>query len=103
MIFLSTLVITIFKLLLRYHFDAKISVTEIICYLWTSFIANFGGKPSKTVMDNKHSYKCIILVSLLSGTIFWISYRAKLISELSIIDKRIPFTDLESFSKSNWR
>ena len=102
-VYSSIIVITIFKLFLYFQFEVTYSYIEIIGFLWTSFIANFGGKPSCSKIDSKESYKFIIFVSLLSGAVIWISYRAKLTSELSIIDKSLPFTDLESFYKSNWR
>ena len=90
------------KIILQYSFGT-IDVIESISFLWTSFIANFGGAPTVKKIDLYQSFKLTICVSLLCGSIVWISYRAKLTSELSIIDKYYPFTDLESFSRTNWK
>ena len=90
------------KIILKYSFGT-IDIIESISFLWTSFIANFGGAPTVKKTDLYQSFKLTICVSLLCGTIVWISYRAKLTSELSVIDKHYPFTDLESFSGTNWR
>jgi hypothetical protein len=45
----------------------------------------------------------LLFICLLSGTIIWIAYRGSLTSELSVIEKEIPFNDLESLSKSDYK
>ena len=72
-------------------------------YIWTSFTGFFGGRPNVTPIDSKFYYNSTIFVTLLCGTVVWISYRAGLTSELSIISKSYPFADMISFSKTNWR
>ena len=81
----------------------SVHVLEFFSALWTSFIAFFGGKPTGKSIDSKQTYRMIIFISLLSGTIVWIMYRSFLTSELSIIKKVYPFTDMKSFSKTSWR
>ena len=72
-------------------------------HIWTSFSGFLGGKPFPTPIDSESSYKTAIIAMLLCGTLIWISYRARLTAELSILEKKYPFKDLESFSKTNWR
>ena len=78
-------------------------MVNIFGYIWTSFIANLGGKPTKAPMDSKQSYKITIFTTLICGAVIWISYRSFLISVLSIAIKSLPFTDLKSFYETDWR
>ena len=98
----ASILIAIIKIILKYYFG-YINAIDTISLLWTSIIANFGGAPSSTKIDNNQSYRLTIFVSLCSGIVIWISYQARLTSELSVIDKKYPFTDFESFSKTNWK
>ena len=72
-------------------------------HIWTSFSGFFGGKPAATVIDSKQFYRVTTVVTLLCGTVIWISYRSGLTAELSVTFKVYPFTDMVSFSKTNWR
>ena len=72
-------------------------------HFWTSFTGFFGGKPSPTPIDSISSYKIAIVSKLLCGTVVWIAYRAGLTAELSVNNPKYPFTDMESFSSTNWR
>ena len=72
-------------------------------HFWTSFTGFFGGKPFPTPIDSISSYKIAIVSKLLCGTVVWIAYRAGLTAELSVNHPKFPFTDMESFSKTNWR
>ncbi len=65
-------------------------------------MANFGGKPTESKIKHTNSYKTLIFSTLLCGLVVWISYRAFLISELSIKYKKYPFHDLESLAKTNY-
>ena len=80
-----------------------VHLTNFFDFLWTSFIAFFGGKPTATKIDSKKSYRSIIFISLLSGSIVWIFYRAYLTAELAIRIKKYPINDMESLSKTDWR
>ena len=63
---------------------------------------NFGGKPLTSNINHTNNYKTIMFSALLSGLVIWISYRASLTSELSVVFKKYPFNDLDSLSKSNY-
>ena len=76
---------------------------DICDFFWTSLIANVGGKPSNSVMDKKFSYEIIVFLSLLCGTFVWIFYRGEMNAVLSVRSKMEPFTDLDSFEKTDWR
>lgn len=82
---------------------SKLNVGEFFGFLWTSFISYIGGTPSGTAIDGKRSYKMILMVSLLGGLVIWIAFNASLTSELAVNIKKMPFDDLESLSKTNWR
>ena len=81
----------------------NIHLENFLDFLWTSFIAFFGGKPSTTKIDSKQSYRSIIFISLLSGLIVFVFYKGYLSAELSVRIKKFPFTDLKSLSKTDWR
>ena len=72
-------------------------------HIWTSFSGFFGGKPTPTPIDKNSSYKAMIMATLLCGTVVWVAYRAHLNAELAVYEKKYPFDDMESFSKTNWR
>ena len=100
-IFITAIVFTIFKLILHYHYHS-VRIIDGICFLWTSYAAFLGGKPTKTQIDSKESYRLIIFFSLLCGLIVWSTYKAQLKASLTIVQKDYPFTDLESFTKTDW-
>ena len=102
MITVTVVIMTVFKSSILYKFsDLKLS--NIIGFLWYSYIVYFGGKPSGTAIDSKRTYKFIVFVSLLGGIIIWISYRSFLTAELAINVKKYPFNDMNSLSKTNWK
>ena len=102
MITVTVVIMTVFKSSILYKFsDLKLS--NIIGFLWYSYIVYFGGKPSGTAIDSKRTYKLIVFVSLLGGIIIWISYRSFLTAELAINIKKYPFNDMNSLSKTNWK
>ena len=57
---ITSFVLTITKLLIQYE-HAKISITNCVSCFWTSFISYLGGKPTKSPVDSKESYKTVIL------------------------------------------
>ena len=101
-LFAISIFVATIKIMLTYYFGS-IDLIHCISCLWSSLISNFGGAPTITNIDSNQIYRFTIIVSLYCGTVIWISYRAKLTSELSVIDKHYPFTDLESFSRTNWK
>ena len=79
------------------------SITQFLGFVWTSFIAFFGGKPGEIHIDSRRSYKAIVMVSLIGGLIIWIAFRASLTSELAIVVTKLPFNDMLTFSQTKWR
>ena len=102
MILGTTLVIALLKSCIKISFYSM-NITHFFGFVWTSFIAFFGGKPSGTPVDGKRSYKAIVLVSLVGGLVIWIAFRASLTSELAIVATKLPFNDMLSLSQTNWR
>ena len=82
---------------------STVNIYNMFGFLWASLIAYFGGEPSETTIDGKRSYKTIVMVSLLGGSVIWIAFNAALTSELAIVVEKMPFNDFESLSKTNWR
>lgn len=107
MIIVSTITVTILKLILLGKHCGKsknsIAILDAICFLWTSFTANFGGKPTPTKIDKTTTYKIVVITSLLSGLVIWMAYRSMLIAVFSILYQKYPFSDIESFSNTDWR
>ena len=100
-IFMTAFVFTIFKIILL-HNHHYVRIIDGVCFLWTSCIAFFGGKPTGTKIDSKQSYRLTIFFSLLSGFIVWSNYKAQLKATLTVVRKAYPFQDLESFSRTDW-
>ena len=98
----TTFVIALLKTCIAIVFH-KANVAQFFGFLWISFVAFFGGKPNGTPVDAKRSYKAIMIVSLIGGLIIWIAFRASMTSELAIVLRQLPFNDMLSFSKTNWR
>ena len=69
--------------------------------LWFALKANIGGKPS-TVQPN-YAHRLVLLFRLLAGSIVWMTYRASLTTELSIIKTNLPFNDMESLLISDYK
>ena len=82
---------------------STMNVGQFFGFVWVSFIANFGKEPYETTIDDRRSYKTIVIISLLGGSVIWIGFYASLTSELAITVTKMPFNDLESLSKTNWR
>ena len=101
-IFVTAIVFAIFKLILHYHYYS-VKIIDVICFLWTSYAAFLGGKPTRTKIDLIESYRLIIFFSLFCGLIVWSTYKAQLKASLTIVRKHYPFQDLESFSRTNWQ
>ena len=69
--------------------------------LWVAVKANFGGKPNLLAKSN--TKQIVVFTWLLVGSIVWMAYRASFTSVLSIIKLQLPFNDLESLSKSDYK
>ena len=98
-----TILISICKSMIMISFQ-KLKFFDMTAFLWTSFIANLGGKPNIfPSLDSRKSYKIVVFISLLCGTMTWISYRARMNAVLSIRSKPLPFTDLDSMAETDWK
>ena len=95
--------VAIVKSILLYRYKSTLNIQGFVGFIWTSFIAFFGGPPKPTAIDKKFLYKIVVFTSLLSGSIFWMSYRGTLQAELSVSQKKYPFKDIIGLSKTNWR
>ena len=81
----------------------RTKICDMVAFLWTSTIANLGGKPNACPsLDSKKSYKIVVFTSLICGTAIWICYRARMNAVLSIRSKSLPFTDLDSMAQTDW-
>ena len=69
---------------------------------WETLMTCFGGT-FQSLQSNKESYKLAVLISLLSGYLIWMNYNAFLTSELLVVEKLYPFTNLEELSNTKWR
>ena len=74
---------------------------EYLKNLWIAVKANAGGKPSK--IEKNTVYQIVLFHCLLVGSVIWMAYRASFTSELSVRKLKLPFNDLESLSKSNYK
>ena len=96
------MIVAIFKTMLLSIFS-KFKGSLFISFIWTSLNPIVGGKPGPSQLDSKITYKAIVFISLLGGLIIWIAYRSFLTAALSVVEKKYPFNDLESLSKTNWK
>ena len=69
---------------------------------WTSLMANFGGTSFESKVTNYNSFKGLVFISLICGSIIWTAYSASLVSGLAIKVIKFPFDDLESLSKTEY-
>ena len=66
---------------------STMNVGQFFGFVWVSFIANFGKEPYETTIDDRRSYKTIVIISLLGGSVIWIGFYASLTSELALLQK----------------
>jgi hypothetical protein len=76
-------------------------VNHYLTNLWVAFKANAGGKPS--TIKKIASYKIVLFDCLLVGSVVWMAYRASFTSELSIVKLKLPFNDLESLLRTDFK
>ena len=81
--------------------DYDFFVNHYLRNLWVSFKANAGGKPSS--IKKTTSYKIVLFDCLLVGSVVWMAYRASFTSELSIVKLKLPFNDLESLLRTDFK
>ena len=81
--------------------DVDVFVNHYLRNLWVAFKANAGGKPSS--IKKNTSYKIVLFDCLLVGSVVWMAYRASFTSELSVVKLKLPFNDLESLLKTDFK
>lgn len=104
MLCVSTFVIAILKYLSNYiNPSTKYKFIEMLLIIPNSFAANFGVNLSTTQKKDILSHKIILFTSLLCGNIIWMAYQGFLTSELAVVKLLLPFHDMNSLSKTDWR
>jgi hypothetical protein len=101
---LVSLVISFFLTLIERLLSSKdqgFAPLIFLTNLWVAIKANAGGKPSKLQKNTVH--RIVLFDCLLVGSVIWMAYRASFTSELSVKKLKLPFNDLESLSKTNYR
>ena len=101
---LVSLVISFFLTLIERLFcskDQKFTPMNFLTNLWIALKANAGGKPSKLQKNTVH--QIVLFDCLLVGSVIWMAYRASFTSELSVRKLKLPFNDLESLSKTDYK
>ena len=81
--------------------DVDFFVSHYLRNLWVAFKANAGGKPSS--IKKNTSYKIVLFDCLLVGSVVWMAYRASFTSELSVVKLKLPFNDLESLLRTDFK
>ena len=69
--------------------------------LWVALKSNFGAEHSSLIKSV--IYDIVLFDCLLVGSIVWMAYQASLTSELSVIKLKLPFIDLETLYKSDYK
>ena len=77
--------------------------TKQITKIWSAIVqSNFAVGSFDEWLGKSWKLNLIILVSLMSGNIIWISYNAYLTSSLTVTHLQLPFQDLETFLSSDY-
>ena len=95
-------IITLSKVILALWYS-KFNFAIIFGFFWNSLKVYVGGRSSESPIDSKRPYKTILFVSSLGGTMIWIAFRSSLSAALAVQVKNLPFNDMESLSKTNWK
>ena len=75
----------------------------IVCRtFWTTFTANFSGKPAAAPGKNNWPARLLFFSCLLTGSLIWIHYRASFTSELAARKTQMPFDSLETLLNSDY-
>ena len=101
---LVSLVISFFLTLIERLFCSKdqgFTPMNFLTNLWVALKANAGGKPSK--LQKNTVYQIVLFDCLLVGSVIWMAYKASFTSELSVTKLKLPFNDLESLSKTDYK
>ena len=75
--------------------------TDYLKNLWVALKSNFGAEHSSLIKSV--IYDIVLFDCLLVGSVVWMAYQASLTSELSVIKLKLPFIDLETLYKSDYK
>ena len=75
--------------------------TDYLKNLCVALKSNFGGEHSSVIKSL--IYDIVLFDCLLVGSVVWMAYQASLVSELSVIKYKLPFIDLESLYRSDYK
>ena len=75
--------------------------TDYLKNLCVAIKSNFGGEHSSVIKSV--IYDIVLFDCLLFGSVVWMAYQASLTSELSVIKLKLPFIDLETLYKSDYK
>ena len=76
-------------------------IADYLKNLWVALKSNFGGEHSSVIKSV--IYDIVLFDCLLVGSVVWMAYQASLTSELSVIKLKLPFIDLETLYKSDYK
>ena len=82
-----------------------LTIMKSINIFWTNFQAFFdeAANLDNSLIDLRNSHRLATFVSLLWAWFIWTSYNAALASEFTVPIVKLPFTDMESLSTTNYR
>ena len=87
------------------HIEFQFSIFQTILKYFCSYVASYFGINlfnSTGSYGKLNGFRTIVFVSLLSGSVIWISYRGILTSALAVPKDNLPFDSLESLLETNF-
>ena len=75
--------------------------TDYLKNLCMALKSNFGGNHSSAIKSV--IYDIVLFDCLLVGSVVWMAYQASLTTELSVVKLKLPFIDLETLYKSDYK
>ena len=85
----------------KLHGGLPSGIADYLKNLWVALKSNFGGEHSSVIKSV--IYDIVLFDCLLVGSVVWMAYQASLTSELSVIKLKLPFIDLETLYKSDYK
>ena len=100
----SVFISSIVSVIILYSRDT-LTIMKSINIFWTNFQAFFdeAANLDTSLIDLRNSHRLATFVSLLWAWFIWTSYNAALASEFTVPIVKLPFTDMESLSTTNYR
>ena len=99
--FFISFLLTAIEVYYNHSTNVRFCINSYVGNLWIALKANAGGKPNTKHISTSH--QILMFVCLLIGSLIWMAYRASITSELSIIQLKEPFTDLDSLLDSDYK